>query len=721
MDNLALDLKYHILSWIFNSETIQYLKSNNYNFKPELHKYSLRALIHAKYKIFEDLILFGLFDDNYLWVHNFKFNENKLPITNYKDLLFVMVGKYCCTDQKYYTGIIKSNKKNLNLIDKKNNTIALHYYIKKGFSEKFLCDLIGTVDIPNIDQIINKKSSKCLEMCWNYKYDKLYVQILKYFNPDRIRNFFIDKINFVNYNSYASDFQNSLHLIYKIIPIYINKLNSFNVFFYLDITKKYYPDDYVQVLKSDYLNKWALNLVYILGLYYLSKSDTNLCESNLLKKINFCDNLGLVCYNIFSNDILESYLITCYESIINGTFKDEFIPVIINTIITSNGVEIQYKNLNDFTNKIKNIIPKISKFTNINYIKFELLSNSLKVGNEDFAIKLIDYIKFDKFYVNVSAEIDNYLNNSTNKNIINLCLENNLNRTICHMIIKLKIDLIKKKPYSSIICDKLNGSFLELLFIKEKYILINMIFNNEQIIKNNDSNYYSRNIISNAMLFLSCVFARAEIFYNVFENYLNYIDTTVFYSSEFYSDGLSCLMYMIKNKMDGVLECVFSKYKPNSIMNTKINFRITDSNGNSIITWLIQHDYIQYVEKVINLIGSEIFKHIPMFVLNIQNLGNISQLSNGYELYWACKKNLNNIAWFFVSNKLGNINYFDSDGNSSLLLACQNKMETVAGTLLYSGLVDFRRKNIHGLTALDYARQNNMDKICQIIENKLKL
>ena len=104
-----------------------------------------------------------------------------------------------------------------------------------------------------------------------------------------------------------------------------------------------------------------------------------------------------------------------------------------------------------------------------------------------------------------------------------------------------------------------------------------------------------------------------------------------------------------------------------------------------------------------------------MFTLNNVNLSHVSQLSNGKELYWACNKKLNNIAWFFVSNKLGNINYFDSEGYSSLMLACKYNMNTVAGYLLNSNLADWRRKNNFGKNCLDYAKENNMTQIIQTV------
>jgi hypothetical protein len=60
-----LTTKYNELEQIFKKSTIEYLKSNNYEFGGDLHKFTLRSLINNKYDIFEDLILNGGYDDNY--------------------------------------------------------------------------------------------------------------------------------------------------------------------------------------------------------------------------------------------------------------------------------------------------------------------------------------------------------------------------------------------------------------------------------------------------------------------------------------------------------------------------------------------------------------------------------------------------------------------------------------------------------------------------------
>ena len=49
----------------FKNLQLNTLKLNNYAFDGDLHKFTLQSLIHKKYDVFEDLILNGIYDDNY--------------------------------------------------------------------------------------------------------------------------------------------------------------------------------------------------------------------------------------------------------------------------------------------------------------------------------------------------------------------------------------------------------------------------------------------------------------------------------------------------------------------------------------------------------------------------------------------------------------------------------------------------------------------------------
>ena len=707
MDKLPLNIKFNIISWIFIPNTVNYLKENGYNFKPELHKYTIRSLVDAKEEIFFDLISNGLYDDNYYWTHNYKYKENKQSNNNYKDLLFVMVEKNI-RERKYFTGLIKSNKKNLNLIDKKNNTMALHHYISKLYSEDIICEIISNHELHSIDIVSpTKKGSKCLEMCWNKKYDLLLMKILSTTSTVKINQFIANKINSTDYNYILNNFPKSIPYIYKFASINTQSINLSNANFYLNVTKSHYPKDYEKVLRSSYFYNLNLDKIYIISTYLSSKTNTYISNEIFLKIKNF--NVKII--EDFSDDILLANLVKSYEYIIYGTFKDDLLPIVINTIISYYKLEIKFKDIDDFKNKIKTIIPKLKIISNIDIFKEELLLRVIESGNQEYAKLILGNINFDKFYSTDDKEFNNV---STKSKIIYECLNNNLDNLLAYMVIKGKIDLIKSNNWGNY--NDYTNTFINLLFKKGKNELFYNIFNNDLIIKK-----YTKSTLVFTGLCLSIVYNRLEIFIDLLENYKHCIEIKKLFETFKYSIDLDDIIInkIIKNKMNNYLDWVMDKYF--FAPSTKIDFKMCDNNGNSVISLLIQYDYIKYIEKIINKLEKDIFKHIPMFTLNNTNLSFSSQLSNGHELYWACKKNLDNIAWFFVSNKLGNINYFDSDGNSSLIFACKNNMNTIAGTLLNSNMVDWRRKNNLGKTALDYAKENKMTQIIEIIEmNKVK-
>lgn len=705
MDNLSIDIKFKIVSWIFTPYTINYLKNNGYDFKPNLHKYTLKSLIDGEDDFFEDLIVNGLYDDNYFWVHKFEYKENKKKHYNCKDLLFMMVDKNI-RGEKYFRGLIKSNKKNVNLIDKKNNTIALYHYIYKFYPENIICDLIGNHELHNIDIISStKKGSKCLELCWKKKHDLLLIKILQTTNTIKINNFLINKINTYEYEYIKDNFPKSIPYIYKLACVSTQKVTSSNVIFYLNVTKLYFPKDYEKVLRSKYLYYLILNKLYIIAMYILASTNTDI-SNEIFDKID-CNNgnndeLINSKYSKFYDDILLIGLIKSYEIMVYGTFKDDLLPIVLNTIISHYKLEIEYKDIDDFKKKIKSIIPKLNNI-NLNNCKEELITRVIENCNEQYAIKIFDRIYFDGIH-----------NKIINSNIIYLCLDNNFDNLICHLIIKNRIDLLKLEVYWNKKNDYAD-TFFELLVKKNKNILIMKIINNDLITQK-----ISRSKMVFAGLCLSIVHNKIELFVEFIENYNHFIQINKLFETFYYSKNCSdSIIYnMIKNKMDNYLDWILNKYFLSE--STQINCKICNESGDSIISLLIEYDYIKYIEKIINKLGKDIFKHIPMFTLNSVNLSYSPQLSNGKELYWACKKNLNNIAWFFVSNKLGYINYFDSDGNSVLILACKNNMNTVAGNLLNLDLIEWERKNNLGKTCLDYAKENNMIQIIQIIEAKIK-
>lgn len=819
MNNLPLDIKFYIVGWIFKSDTIQYLYANKYNFKPNLHKLTLSTLIDNNHEVFYDLISNGLYDDNYYWTHKFKYRFNGKTMCEHVDLLFEMASK-SIKKQKYFYGLTKSSKKNINLINRKKNTIALQYYICSNYSESFVCDLIEknySDDFgPNV--IIGKKGTKCLEVCWKNKYDKLLSIILKstkisnvyacdndgdinngdigdirdigdndinnvskskkilnIHKYNKISNFLVEKIKNCNPTQLQKYFYESLPRIYQIIPFNNYSINETNVMFYLCATKNYCPQDYKNLLNCNYLYEYAKKRIYLVSLYLTSNSNVN-TMSRILSNVQCeqygqygkCEQCNIV--DIFQNyknivinvcaddiiesgliydyvdDIIESGLIKSYDNLNDYSKRDQNLFIAIKTIMHEFGLDDILLNVShdEFKKKVSDIMPDITNLLNYQTYQFKIILNLIKNKDQELIIKFINFIKPSIQIPSTFKDIDpNYLSVIYNKlninktkfysNFIVELIEHEFDKVIIHLInqnfinpLGIKYQLYGNDTYNEIYndCHYEDNTFLELFFIKNKTdMAMKIFFDNKSLLKKK----YVTNIFCKQMFYLSCKHSNTDFCCDLILKY--YSDE--WFSTIFYQTGDTAqtpVSYIMINKMDKVLDIVMSKlftkitsYTSTFSLNKHFSI-VNNKNKQSLISLLIKYDYTKYLEQLINLMGKNIFSYVKNFNKICTNFyphpfnsWDDHKMSDGLELYWACKKNLNNIAWFFVSNKLCKLDYVDDDGNTCLILACVNKMETVAGHILYSGLANYKKKNKLGLTAMNYAKQNNMIKICEII------
>lgn len=105
-------------------------------------------------------------------------------------------------------------------------------------------------------------------------------------------------------------------------------------------------------------------------------------------------------------------------------------------------------------------------------------------------------------------------------------------------------------------------------------------------------------------------------------------------------------------------------------------------------------------------------------IYNIQYIQYIQNLSNGIELYWACKKNLPMIADFLIDIKLGKFNFIDAEGNTCFIFACKYKINIVAEKIIkVIEPLYINQTNNENKCAYEYAKSNNMEKICSQIED----
>jgi len=550
-------------------------------------------------------------------------------------------------------------------------------------------------------------------------------------------------------------------------------INNTNCFFYLEATKKLfipdfkfdnndnnnnnndnnYSQDYIEIICSDYIYNYAVNVLGSIAVNYYMDNNTMLAREIY---INIDPNKTIDYFKNFASDVIEYNFAKLYDNICKGLYTQDYIPLIKNIIFIKHNINVKYKDLEDFKIKIKPIIPELLKVQNFSNLDccLELFNKAILDSNQELCFDLLKNNKLQsyKFY-----EISNNNNNNNNNNyglkqinkeIILIVLNNNLDEIVLSLIQFKNIELIEYNFCyygNEFMSDKMYNTFLELLFIKNKIGLIKKIIDNKKI-----NEIYQKKKIITSSLYLSFYYNVPELMYDIFENNLlsiepeifiynhNKIKSTNFFNNNFFGDvsfsygysnnSKSFSKLQIKIEKEGELNpykniCGFELIFQNNLeyiidksiekFVTTLPHYLIDKKCNSLFTLMIQNNQTKRLEQVINFLGKKIFNHIPMFVLNGYNLSFTHQLSNGLELYWACKKNLNNIAWFLVSNKLGNIGYTDSDENTCLILACENRMDSVAQTLItHMNTILINHTNNNNLKAYDYAKKNNLTNVC---------
>jgi hypothetical protein len=745
-----LENKYIEIQKIFKPGTIEYLKFNGYKFENNLHKFSLQSLYDEDYGVFEDILFYGLFDDDYSFLIEKKYTDkNGYSITIKYDLLNLMAEKGYF-DIKYYIPIINSDKKNLNFINNNGNTWlynSIQKYINK-YDENTIVEIIKNSDIVLIStnkKKVNKFIRQILKLC----YDNLLSCLLEKNSFDDYKDFMIQIIGNTNFK--LNKFINSSDLLFNfIIKNTSGKIivNHENYMFYLESLRKLissnkitnkeeYEQNYKNIICSDYIYNYTINILGSIAVNYYIDRDTMLAKE-ILQKI---DTEKLIThFTGFESEVIEHNLIKLYENISKGLYSNDYIPLIKNIILIKHNVEVKYKDIEDFKIKIKPIIPELLKVPPLNniYMLLMLFEKAVEDNNQELCILLLKNNKLNNTYKFVKYtdlekpnSIEMYNSIPANKQIILNLLSNNMDEVILYMIETSRIELYESYSnyYNNNIFNssKLYNTFLELLFLNNKISLIKKITDNKNI-----NNRFRKNIITK-ILFLSLYYNIDEMTYHIFENHLQYVTPEIFIISledklntknDYVNNhqqknnsnpykNISGVKLLFDTKSDWLIDKFIEQYT------TSLPHYIIDEEFNSLLTLMIKNNRTMRLEQVIKYIGKNIFYHIPMFVLNLYNISHKHQ-SNGLELYWACKKNLNTIAWFFVSNQLGNLNYIDSDGNTCLIIACENKMESVVYEMIcHSHSTILTHKNNLGLGLLDYAKKNNLTKISDLINKKI--
>lgn len=746
-----LDVKYDELKNIFKITTIEYLKSNGYKFDGNLHEFTLQSLIDDKYSIFQDLILNGIYDDNYdvNIISSHKNNHNNYYENKY-NLLDVM-GEKKYTKREYYCGIINSNKKYSPQNQKNTNGSTWLYNAIQLYEldEKIIIDIIKYTPITIIYNSY-KKTYKFFKKLFQKNYDELLYYVLTNMETINIlENIFIELVN-NNVLNELNNFIKSNEFIFKIINCKNVNINSSNCFFYLEATKKNYLCDYKNFICSDYIYNNVINILAYDAIDYYIENDIMLAKE-IFEYINL--DLDIKYFKQYTEDVLKYNLIKLYSNVCEGKYKYDYIIHINNAIKFKYELNVGYKDIEDFTIKIESIISRLAQISNIKCNILKYFSKSIEVYNSEFCelilskhkksslipilFKYIEHIYYD----DIIGELEKYSNSLINKKIIIDCLDNNMDNLIIMLIESNNIQLFKYNSYyDTLSLNLLYGSFLELIFKKQKVSLIKKIIDNEKIIKNtNYGNIYTKKLIINYCLFLGLYYNLNEIVYHLIENFSHCIDMSIFVfdiniitSSNIFNDNQSIyeqkknfkinspyiktsgLELIVKNisKYEYIMDYIFNNYIG------KLPHYLIDNEKNSLFTLLIKYNLIKYLKIFINIMGKNIFMHIPMMILNNYNISHIHKLSNGLEFYWACKNNLLDIADFLIDNKLGKINSIDLNGNHCLIYACKNKMNIVAEKIIRQmHPLHINQTNSENKCAYEYAKSNGMEKICQMIND----
>jgi hypothetical protein len=747
-----LKKKYFELNKIFKPKTIEYLKSNGYKFENNLHQFTLQSLYEEEYEVFENILFNGLYDDDYSFNIEKKYTDKHgYNITSNYDLLNLMAEKGYY-NKKYYISIGNSNKKNLGLYLKNGctwlyNSIQLYGH---KYSEDTIIEIIKNYEELQINKN-QKKVNKFIKKIFVLGYDDLLSCLLEknIFDKEKIWLIeLLEKKNFI-----FNKFIKSSHLLYEFVKKNTQgkiKVNHYNYKFYLEASRKLiisnnkiydqeWKQDYKDIICSDFIYKYTIDILGSIAVYYYMDNDTMLANE-ILQNIDIYKSIKY--FADFESDVIQYNLVKLYENISKGLYSEDYIPLIKNIILIKHNIDVKYKDVDDFEFKIKPIIPKLLKVPTLNNIDvlLEIFNKAVQDCNQELCMCLLKKFNFNKFFkyikLDKSEQIDLYDLSSINKNIILNLLSNNMDDVIFNMLETFKIELFDNYYYGeSFYSSILINTFLELLLKNNKISLIKKIIENGKI-----NVIYRKNLIMSNILFLALYYNVDELTYHIFENYLQYVNPQIFIilledklkieSIQFNKIieninnhqpkinnnpyiSTSGLDLLFKTNSDWLIDKCIEQFL------TRLPHYLIDKDYNSLITLMIKNNKTTRLEQVINWIGKSIFNHIPMFMLNYHNISHKNQLSNGLELYWACKKNLNNIACFFVSNKLGNINYIDVDGNTCLIIACENKMESIVHELInYSHPKFIVHTNNLGLQAIDYAKKNNLTEICDLINKK---
>jgi hypothetical protein len=684
------DVKFHILSYIFKKETVDYLIQNGYIFYPNLHKYTLSALTLSEKNsnlmlIAKDLLSNGSFDDNYFWICEWSYPNNKIY---YRDILMTII-EIQHFDKKinlFSENLLKSKKINLNIRDH-NKVNSIGKMIQYHFDHKLIQQFMNKCSLKQLNNTESKHGSYFKQFVKHGNF-KLAADILS--NPNyNLENDMLYIDNVIESTKYKNTFNNHLLCkIYKIKPFEKQRLNKNSIKFYKDIINKYYKQDIYKFGMFATNFEEYYDYIRFNYFYQLLHNINNINSTNSMNALFMAEQMvNVISYNMTNSD---TYM---YDD-----------------VLVSIKCTLEY-----LSNNLSN--PNISNDLKQAYNAIETKFNKDKLSWFDFTInKYIVYSPNDELFIA-------RLNSDIIVHVFKLILKSKSNILMDHIIkyslpyyyttfrSQFTIDLLDEcLNFANRICANentinINNVNLIINLFKTINITKNIKFHDHIVLKTFDNKNYEmiKKLIENNLIKIN-------------DKWRTHFDMAM----KLYQYG-----YIPKNQVD-LVQIIINRpnmidefFNENNIGD--YNIYICDENRNSFLYYLIKNDHKSYAMIVLNEMDSEIFEHMPVYNFTKQDYKNNLQknpdsFSNGKEFLIACERGYEEIAFNLITRKLCNLEHLGSNNDSCLIHACRNEWTRIAHLIINSSKCNPYHKNKQNNTALHYAKLNKMTDFVEMID-----
>jgi len=384
----------------------------------------------------------------------------------------------------------------------------------------------------------------------------------------------------------------------------------------------------------------------------------------------------------------------------------------------NNNQDVVYEMINTYNDKY-DLSKMIEYKTTLFNIKKYNMNDVLKKLRDQYSDKLMRYIHFNK-------------NNKSQEEIIKFIIDNK--------------DLINPKykaPYldkTMIMCaclnkkEKITLKLLEFYGLdcligetdSEKETTLTYACMNQQtetIYKliteyTNECNFQQINIYNSNALFYAAFNNMQDVIIKMIEIYKEECDFNI--KNNY---GLTPIYWMKENKMSGVFDKL---YPPmiTQVFNALLNSNVI--NEYVILEYLKIHKHqidienINYMDIKHSSLTFAIISKLPNVAYKILDIYGSRCLIDNKSFFWMIERNYNTLVdkYINIMDEENLINYTDYFNNTVLIQLCRSNNEMSAINLInkFNNKCLINHKNIYKLSALDYAKKNNMTKVVELLE-----